>query len=45
MERFFNWLNKEPETANEGILITLTALGMFIAVFVCMSLVSSWING
>ena len=36
---FFTWINKEPETPKEGILISLTALGIFIVFFIIVSLI------
>lgn len=36
---FFSWINKEPETPLEGIMITLVAFGMFIGLLVLMGLV------
>ena len=44
INKFFTWLNAEPETANEGIAKTVTAFGMFIVLLVAIGLVTKFIG-
>ena len=44
IEKFFSWLNKEPENKKVAIAQTLVAMGMFIGVFSIMGLAATIIG-
>lgn len=41
IEVFFGWLNKEPESKIENLLLLAVGLGLFIGLFISMGLVGT----